>query len=363
MKKKKILMIDDMVFNHRTAEDVLKQEYEFYSAYSAKEGFDVLERVQPDLILLDIVMPEMDGFETLKLLKKTPKFKNIPIIFLTSDTKPEDEVEGFNEGIVDYIIKPFVPEVMLRRIQTQIELDAYRKDLERMVDEKVSEIEDMYDLMTASFAGLVESRDGVTGGHLKNASIYYKAFVNELKTLPQYENILTDDIIKRACRSAPLHDVGKIAIEDVVLRKAGALNDEEFEKMKLHSVIGGDIFAFLKKRIADKQFGEIAENVARYHHEKWDGTGYPDGLKGEQIPLEARIMSIVDVYDALTSERPYKPPYSHQKAMAIIADGSGRDFDPDLVNEFIRIGEIINECLHTKEAVLEEQNYFMFKKE
>ncbi len=362
MDKKKILMIDDVPFNHKMAEDVLKDEFELYKAVSAKEGFQILAETIPDLILLDIVMPVMDGFGMLKILKNTPAYKDIPVIFLTSDTKPEDEVSGFNEGIVDYINKPFIPEVMIRRIHTQIELSEYRKDLERKVDEKVSEIEDMYDIITASFAGLVESRDGVTGGHLKNTSIYYKAFINALKENPKYKRLLPDSFVKRACRSAPLHDVGKIAIEDVVLRKAGSLNGEEFERMKLHSVIGGDIFAFLKKRIADKEYGEIAENVARYHHERWDGAGYPAGLKGEEIPLEARIMSIVDVYDALTSERPYKHPYSHEKSMAIIADGSGIEFDPDLVEEFIKIGETINACLRTKEAVLADQNFFMYGK-
>lgn len=185
--KKTILMIDDMAFNHKMASDLLAEEYNLKQAYSAAEGFDILKENLPDLILLDIVMPEMDGFEMLKILKDTPAYRNIPVIFLTSDTKPEDEVEGFNNGIVDYITKPFIPQVMKRRIQTQLELSEYRLDLEKKVDEKVVEIEAMYDLITVSFAGLVESRDGVTGGHLKNTSVYYRAFIEHLAKTDRYK--------------------------------------------------------------------------------------------------------------------------------------------------------------------------------
>ncbi|MBO5055677.1 MAG: response regulator [Lachnospiraceae bacterium] len=360
MNKKIILMIDDVQLNHEAARAVLEDTYELYEALSAKAAFDILKKIMPDLILLDIVMPEIDGYEMLRLLKKSSKFKNIPVIFLTADTRPETEVEGFNGGIVDYITKPFVPIVMKKRIETQIALAEYERSLEEKVTEKVEEIESMYDLITTSFAGLVESRDGVTGGHLKNTAIYFSAFISHLQMLDKYKEQLTPQIVKKACRSAPLHDVGKIAIEDAVLRKAGSLSEEEFEKMKLHSVIGGDIFRFIKKRIPDKEFGEVAERIARYHHEKWNGKGYPEGLEGTDIPLVARIMSIVDVYDALTSERPYKKPFSHEKSMAIIVSKSGTDFDPELVTEFVNIGNKIKECLLNKEEVLIQQNFFSF---
>lgn len=360
MNKKIILMIDDVQLNHEAARAVLEDTYKLYEALSAKAAFDILEKIMPDLILLDIVMPEIDGYEMLRLLKKSSKFKNIPVIFLTADTRPETEVEGFNSGIVDYITKPFVPIVMKKRIETQIALAEYERSLEEKVAEKIEEIESMYDLITTSFAGLVESRDGVTGGHLKNTAIYFSAFISHLQMLDKYKEQLTPQIVKKACRSAPLHDVGKIAIEDAVLRKAGSLSKEEFEKMKLHSVIGGEIFRFIKKRIPDKEFGEVAERIARYHHEKWNGKGYPEGLKGTDIPLVARIMSIVDVYDALTSERPYKKPFSHEKSMAIIVSKSGTDFDPELVTEFVNIGNKIKECLLNKEEVLIQQNFFTF---
>lgn len=362
-KKKKILMVDDVDLNHRTAGTVLEDTYELYMALSAAEGFQILEKVIPDLILLDIIMPEMDGYEMLKILKKKPEYKNIPVIFLTADSRPETEVEGFNCGIVDFITKPFVPIVMKKRIETQIALAEYERGLEALVEAKVEEIEKMYDLITVSFAGLVESRDGVTGGHLKNTSIYFAAFVEHLVTLPEYREQLPESLLKKACRTAPLHDVGKIAVEDAVLRKAGSLSDAEFEQMKLHSVIGGEIFKFIGERIPDREFAGIAEQIARYHHEKWNGKGYPEGLKGTEIPLVARIMSIVDVYDALTSERPYKKPFSHERSMAMIAEKSGADFDPALVAQFVNMGERINECLQMKEQMLLEKQFFRFKKQ
>ena len=361
MRKRIILMIDDVALNHKVAREVLQNTYQLYEAHSASEGFDILDAIVPDLILLDIVMPEMDGFEMLRRLKMNKRLRNIPVIFLTADITPEAEVEGFNCGIVDYITKPFVPAVMLKRIETQIALAEYEQNLEERVAEKVVEMEKMYDLISVSFAGLVESRDGVTGGHLKNTALYFKAFIEYLMKLPQYRDELTPSYVKKAIRSAPLHDVGKIAIEDAVLQKASSLNSDEFERMKQHAVIGGDIFAFIKARISDKEFGDVAEKIARYHHEKWDGTGYPEGLKGEEIPLVARIMSIVDVYDALTSKRPYKEPFSHEKAMELIVSNEG-SFDPHLVQAFITMSEDINLCLRSKERMLVQESYFEIKR-
>lgn len=359
MKKKSILMIDDVKLNHATAHDVLSDTYELYQAYSAEEGFEILKNVIPDLILLDIVMPDVDGMEMLKILKDTPAYASIPVIFLTASTNAESEIEGFDLGIVDYITKPFVPPVMKKRIETQIALSEYEKDLEAKVEQKMQEMEQMYDLITVSFAGLVEFRDCITGGHLKNTSFYFSEFIAHLKELPAYRDYLTPTIVKKANRSAPLHDVGKIAIKDSVLQKPDSLSFDEYELMKRHAMIGGELFAFLKQRIPDKELATVAGHIARSHHERWDGAGYPDGLKGEEIPLIARIMSIVDVYDALTSKRPYKEPFSHEKAMAMIAEGAGTHFDPQLVNEFLSISNTIKECLYSKEQLLQEQSYFL----
>ena len=356
--KKKILMIDDVSLNHATARSVLQDTYELYEADSGAEAFEMLKEIEPDLILLDVVMPEMNGMEVLKKLKSIPAYKNIPVIFLTADTSPEAEVEGFKQGIVDYITKPFIPMVMLKRIETQIELAQYQKNLEESVAKKIEEMEQMYDLITVSFAGLVESRDGVTGVHLKNTSVYFTAFISHLKTLERYREYLPPSVVKKACRCAPLHDVGKIAIRDAVLQKPASLSSDEFEDMKLHSVIGGELFDYLETRIPDTEFAHIASQIAKSHHERWDGKGYPYGLKGEEIPLLARIMALVDVYDAMTSKRPYKEPISHEKTMAFIAANSGTQFDPDLVNEFLNISNVIKECLETKEYMIEKKQYF-----
>lgn len=359
MDKKIILMVDDVKFNHATARKVLEDTYELYEALSAKEAFEILKEVTPDLILLDLIMPEVNGMEMLKQLKGIPAYANIPVIFLTADTSAEAEVEGFNLGIVDYITKPFVGPVMKKRIETQISLAEYEKNLEKRVETKIQEMEQMYDLITVSFASLVESRDGVTGGHLKNTSLYFSAFIGHLKTLPSYRDYLTPAIVKKACRSAPLHDVGKIAIKDAVLQKPASLSSEEFAIMKSHATIGGDIFDYLAERIPDKDLAIVAGNMARSHHERWDGSGYPQGLKGEEIPLVARIMSIVDVYDALTSKRPYKEPFSHEKAMALIVEGAGTQFDPTLVAHFVDIGNVIKECLVSKEQMIKDNSYFL----
>lgn len=351
MAKKSILMIDDVKFNLATARDVLRDDYVLYEALSAKEGFEILEKVIPDLLLLDIVMPEMDGYEMIRQLKASRRLRGIPVIFLTAETDPKSEVKGFDLGAVDFIVKPFIAPVMKRRIETQLELAAYQHSLEDLVEQKVEENEKLQNMLSAGFAELVESRDGVTGGHIKNTSIYFEAFVKALKAVPEYRDDVTDEFIKLSVRSAPLHDIGKIGIDDNVLRKRSSLEKSEMEYMKSHSELGGATFHKIRKIFPENEFLKIAEHMALYHHERWDGKGYPFGIKGTDIPLEARIMSIVDVYDALTSKRPYKEPFSHEKAMAIIVEGRETQFDPQLVDEFIKISETIRDCLIHKEEL------------
>lgn len=351
MGKKSILMIDDVKFNIITARDVLKDTYELYEASSAKEGFEILDKIIPDLILLDIVMPEMDGYEMIVKLKESRRLRKIPVIFLTAETKPESEVKGFDLGAVDFIVKPFVDTVMKRRIETHLELAAYQHALEKEVEKKVEENEKLQNMLSSGFAELVESRDGVTGGHIKNTLIYFEAFINELKKIPAYRDEITDEFIKFTIRSAPLHDIGKIGIDDKVLRKQSSLEKTEMNYMKTHAELGGAVFHKIRRIFKENEFLEIAEHMALYHHERWDGTGYPYGLSGLEIPIEARIMSIVDVYDALTSERPYKKPFSHEKSMEIIQEGRGTQFDPDLVDEFMKCEKIIKNCLAHKEEL------------
>lgn len=349
MVRKSILIIDDVRLNLAAAKDVLKGEYDLYEAESAKEGFEKLEDITPDLILLDINMPGMDGYEMLEKMKESRRLSKIPVIFLTAENRASSEVKGFDLGVVDFITKPFVANVMKRRIKTQLELSDYRNHLEKMVAEKVTENEKLQDMLSVGFAELVESRDGITGGHIKNTSIYFNEFIDRLKCVPRYKEEMTEEYVKAAKRSAPLHDIGKIGIDDVVLRKQSNLEKAEMNYMKIHSELGAATFHKIRNvMFPENEFLKIAEDMALYHHERWDGTGYPVGLKGEEIPLCARIMSVVDVYDALTSKRPYKEPFSHEKSMAIIVKGRGTQFDPDLVDEFVNIGDVIKECLMNK---------------
>lgn len=329
----------------------MQDEYDLYTAMSAKAGFEILENTIPDLILLDIVMPEMDGYEMIERLKESRRLRRIPVIFLTADSSPKSEVKGFDLGAVDFIVKPFIASVMKRRIETQLELSEYQHSLEDLVEQKVEENEKLQHMLSAGFAELVESRDGVIGGHVKNTSIYYEAFVKALKDVPKYKEEVTDEFVKLSVRSAPLHDIGKIGIDDKVLRKESSLETAEMEYMKRHSELGGFTFHKIRRIFPENEFLQIAEHMALYHHERWDGKGYPMGLKGKDIPLEARIMSIVDVYDALTSKRPYKEPFSHEKAYEIIEQGRGTQFDPDLVDEFLKISDTVRDCLARKEEL------------
>lgn len=351
MSRRKILIIDDDKFNLVAAKNVLKDTYELYEALSAQDAFDVMQTVLPDLILLDIVMPEMDGYEMLTILKKTRRLKKIPVIFITSEKDPSYEVNGFNLGAADFITKPFVPAVMKKRISVQIDLYQHENNLEKLVEEKYEENLKLQRMLATGFAELVESRDGVTGGHIKNTSIYYEAFVKHLRRVECYKDYITDEFVRDSMQAAPLHDIGKIGIDDAVLRKPSSLGKKEMNYMQTHSELGGATFHKIRKIFPENEFLQIAENMARFHHERWDGHGYPSGLLGEEIPLEARIMSVVDVYDALTSRRPYKEPFEHRKAMEIIKEGRGTQFDPTLVDEFMKIDEIIKDRLEHKEEL------------
>lgn len=375
MVKKHILVVDDVPANLKFAEQLLGERYRLTLAVSGAQALKFLTKAEPDLILLDINMPEMDGCTVLTKLKADPDMSRIPVIILTSEADIAMEMKCLTLGAVDFIRKPFVTEIMLSRIDTHIELNGYRHKLEYMVDEKTAVIERLQDVMSTCFAELVESRDGTTGGHIKNTTRYFSVFVDELSKHDKYKDILTPQYIRSLVRAAPLHDIGKIGINDSVLRKESSLDKEEFEHMKTHAQIGGNTFSNIFSSVegsnhhsrvgasafdkifdtmevhesADTEFLHIARDMAMYHHERWNGTGYPTGISGEDIPLCARILSIADVYDALTSKRSYKEAYSHEKAMEIIIKDRGVFFDPELTDIFVGISDRIEECLLTKE--------------
>ena len=337
MMLKHILVIDDNVTNLKLAEKTLKPYYKVSLLISGAQTLRFLEKNKQDLILLDINMTDMDGYETLAKIKSNKELENVPIIFLTALSDSESEAKGFELGAVDFIIKPFAPQSMLSRVKMHLELNEYKMHLEEKISEKTDMIERLQDVMMLSLAELVECRDETTGGHVKRTAEYVRILANELVEAGVYSDILTPEYVKDIIKSAPLHDIGKIGINDSTLLKMGSLDEDEFEYMKKHVELGAISLQKMINETEEESFLYTARDMAHYHHEKWDGTGYPKGLKGEEIPISARIMAIADVYDALTTKRPYKEPFSHEDTVKIIIEGRGKGFDPNIVDVFKEI--------------------------
>jgi putative two-component system response regulator len=341
--RKKIILVDDSRTSLITAKKALADRYDILTAPSGKKLFELLERTTPDLILLDIEMPEMGGYDVIKILKDSEESAYIPVIFLSGRTDLESEIEGLELGAVDYIFKPFSQKLLLRRIESHLALEMQRQELKRYsmnlegkVVEQTRAVSDLKNIVLRTVADLVECRDSTTGGHIERTQNYLKLLVNFLLKQGAYAKELSSWDIDLFVMSSQLHDVGKISIRDCILLKPDKLTAEEFEEMKAHTVIGGNIIEKIKKGTVENAFLEHAKILALNHHEKWDGTGYPLGLKGEEIPLQGRLMALIDVYDALTNDRPYKKAYSHDEAVEIIKDGMGTHFDPLVCKIFLK---------------------------
>lgn len=336
MKLKHIVIVEDDVSNLKFLEKILKPYYKLNLLISGAQALRFLEKNIPDLILLDINMPDMDGYETLSRIKKDNKLDNIPVILISELDNINDDFRGFELGAVD-IVSKYIPQLIINRVKLHLEITEYKNDLEEKVREKTELIEHLQDVMMLAIAELVECRDENTGGHIKRTANYMKILLDEIVKSGLYSDILTSDYVTDIIRSAPLHDVGKIGINDATLLKAGRLDDAEFEYMKNHAELGGQTIHRMINETNVESFLYIAKDMAHYHHEKWDGSGYPRGLKGKEIPISARIMAIVDVYDALTTKRPYKEAFSHEKALEIILEGKGKSFDPKIIEIFENI--------------------------
>jgi len=362
----KIILVDDNMANLSMGRNMLKTFFEVYPAPSAAKLFEILENVTPELILLDIEMPEMDGYETIKKLKADPHFADIPVIFLTAKSDEDSELEGFDLGAVDYISKPFSGPLLLKRIENQIlivqqkqevqdsraALKDYADNLEIMVHDKTKEVFKLQNVVLTTVADMVEFRDRYTGGHVFRTQRYLEILIAELIREGTYAAEASTWDLVFLLPSAQLHDVGKIAISDQILNKPGKLTPEEFEIMKTHVTVGVDAIEKIMDHIADEHaFLRHAMLIAGTHHEKWDGTGYPMGLKGKNIPLEGRLMAIVDVYDALTTTRPYKDAFTHEEARKIIEDGVGTHFDPVLVTVFRNVADEFAKILQEVRAL------------
>ncbi|MDR1059116.1 MAG: response regulator [Treponema sp.] len=351
MNNNKIILVDDNPSNLRTGKNVLSEKYEVYTAPSAAKLFELLTDIQPAMILLDIEMPEMNGYEAIRILKSGENTRNIPVIFLTGKTDTENEIEGLDLGAIDYITKPFVPPLLLKRIEVHLlvevqkktleaqqrELKNFNDNLQRMVEEKTKTVLELQDAILKTMADMVESRDDITGGHIERTRRGVGRLVEALRDHAVFGAEVGEWDIKLLLQSSQLHDVGKIAISDRILRKPGRLDSEEFEEMKKHAAFGVQIIEKIEASTSASDFLKYAKIFAGTHHEKWDGSGYPNKLAGEDIPLQGRIMALADVYDALVSERPYKKAFSHTEAVKIIQEGSGSQFDPALVDVFILV--------------------------
>ena len=345
MDKNIILVVDDDKTNLTLAQNILISRYRIAASNSGQAALKYLENHRPDLILLDINMPDMDGFEVMEHLQRQEATKSIPVIFLTADNLAETEVRGFQMGAMDFVTKPFVPAILLSRVDKTIELDRYRHNLENMVKEQAQKIlEDarrissIQDSVIVGMANLIESRDGSTGKHVKNTKQYVQLIADELHARGLFPVELTEEYIEDLCKAAPLHDVGKIKVPDAILQKPGKLTPEEFEAIKMHTTYSRKIIQMIIGDVEDEHYVQIVENIAMYHHERWDGTGYPAGLAGDSIPLEARIMAVADVFDALYEERVYKPPVRPiERIMQIMSEGRGTQFDPVIIDVFMEM--------------------------
>ncbi len=334
----RLLLIDDSPVIQKIVNKVLKEVCEIEYAQNAEEAFSILDANKVDLILLDVEMPKIDGFETIKLLKKNEFYKDIPVIFLTSKTDLNFELEAFALGAVDFITKPFMPPLLIKRVKLHLTLSSqrkilndYNKQLEVKVAEKTEIIKELQNAIVFTLAEVVEMRDGTTGGHINRTQSYYACLLKYLQEKGIYKEELNNKDFNVLIEASQLHDIGKVAISDSILLKPAKLTAEEFEIMKTHTTIGQTAILRAMDLTRDKEFLQIAAIVAYSHHEKWDGSGYPTGVVGTQIPVEGRIMAVVDVYDALVSERPYKQKLPHNKAMEILKEGAGTHFDPKLI--------------------------------
>ncbi len=348
IKKATVLVVDDTPDNLALMNGLLKDDYKVKIANSGEKALKIATSDSPpDLILLDIMMPGMDGYDVCQRLKHNPETMNIPVIFLTAKTEAEDEKRGLELGAVDYITKPISPPIVMARVKNHLALKAMadflrnQNDfLELEVDKRTREVMAIQDVTILVMASLAETRDSDTGNHIRRTQYYVKALAERLRDHPRFGWFLTEPNINMLFKSAPLHDIGKVGIPDRILLKPGRFEPHEFEIMKTHTTLGYDAIVHAEKALGTNvDFLSFAKTIALSHQEKWDGSGYPHGLAGDDIPIPARLMAVADVYDALISRRVYKEGMPHEKAVQIMIEGRGTHFDADMFDAFVDIQE------------------------
>ncbi|MGA2544921.1 MAG: two-component system response regulator [Rectinemataceae bacterium] len=347
-KRATILIVDDSPDSVALLSSLLKDTYRVKVAITGEKALVIAAgEEQPDLILLDIMMPGMDGYEACRRLKQNPKTAEIPVIFLTAKSEAMDEERGFELGAEDYIVKPPSPPIVIARIRTHLRLKNVRdflKDkneyLEAEVVRRTREVGVIQDVTMIAMGSLAETRDNETGNHIRRTQHYIKILAEKMREHPRFKEHLPAGTIDLLYKSAPLHDIGKVGIPDGILKKPGKLDPDEFEVMKTHTTLGRAAILSAEKSLGSpNSFLSLAREIAWSHHEKWDGTGYPQGLSGDDIPIPGRLMAIADVYDALISARVYKRAFTHEETLDIIKKGIGTHFDPDIALVFMEISE------------------------
>jgi len=358
-----ILIVDDQLENLLILDDLLGDAYCVHTAADGQQAVSFLESGGvAELVLMDVMMPVMDGFEACRRIKENAALRDIPLLFLTSLESAADEAHGLSLGAEDFIHKPFSAPVVLARVRNHLQLARVKRqlklrneDLERQVDERTREViakseelilrtEQLSSAQGATISALcslAEVRDNETGNHIRRTQKYVRALAERLRDHPRFRDELNEDNIVQMYKSAPLHDVGKVAIPDSILLKPGKLTAEEWAIMRRHCEYGRDAILEAEKELGDGagSFLRYAREIAYGHHERWDGKGYPQGVSGEEIPISARLMAVADVYDALISKRVYKQAYSHERALQIIADARGSHFDPDVADAMLGIAD------------------------
>jgi putative two-component system response regulator len=344
LKKQTILVVDDAPENVALLSTILGSEYIIKVALNGEKALEIASNPanQPDLILLDVMMPGMDGYETCRYLKTSDLTRKIPIIFITALSETTDESRGFEVGGVDYITKPVTAATVRARVRTHLALYDQNRILEEKVRERTHELTLTQDVTIIGFATLAEFRNQETGAHIMRTKQYVRLLAQYLSIHPKFSPVLGREAIELLYKSAPLHDIGKIAVPDNILLKPGLLTREEFEEVKKHTIYGRDAITRAERELGNftSSFLQLGKEIAYTHHEKWDGSGYPQGLRGEEIPVSGRLMALADVYDALVSQRIYKEAFSHEKACDIIENESGKHFDPDVVGAFIDLEDV-----------------------
>ncbi|MDL2225585.1 response regulator [Eubacteriales bacterium OttesenSCG-928-M02] len=341
--KRKLLVVDDIAINRAILHDLFMEEYDILEAANGNVAWDFIQLYQEELsvVLLDIVMPEMDGIGVLECMNESGIIQTVPVIFITSETDDTKALMGYGLGVSDMINKPFNPEIVYRRVKNVIQLYAHNRELEERLRAQAIKLRQANQFVIDALSTTVEFRNSESGEHIKRIRYLTRILLEGM----QSEYPLTQEEIENISSASAMHDIGKIAIPDSILLKPGRLTVEEFNIMKTHTIRGCEILQTLNYT-QDPDFYKYCYEICRYHHERWDGNGYPDGLVGDQIPIWAQATSLADVYDALTSPRVYKEAYSHEDAVAMILNGACGVFNPKMLDCFMRVKDTLNDEIH-----------------